>query len=666
MVHTCTSASYHTVHSCNSNAAAESKSRNVVPGRYQQLPRLETGTYSTRDNTMDALTRNIERIRGAASFTSDEGSSSVYSGRSGARRSVGAAQLSYEMDPLDEERPPPRKTIVYDSSDVPDSVPDEYKKHRENTEPILYYLQTCPEDASLARLLKAAEDDVRLHQARIKAVINNDPKLVSAYQPKDDPALKERLLRKEKRLERLANLQKDAPTILQELEEEKKGLTTEERIQVKLARWQRALDLYVYSPAHIQMDMLGLLEKLLEGLSEEEELSQILSQASQMCLAVQEVTLQDVRDASDAAAEAEDAYQIRLEAHALHARQVMMDSDDILSQFRTNGRAALQIGQQLEFAEYKRRQCESASILIRRWWMMENLAEQEALSGEEIKVQEEMRGVIPGQKCRMDALFVNPERSLEAARALKQLRAVVKARGNAAASTVTSGGWSDPSATRRFEITAKLVARTSLALEQRLLNSFSEIYSQGGVYDFSEDPRPGHIDWVQLRELAHALLLFDSGRNLHKRYVEMVISSRFPELFQPNNVENEDDNGNFNMKATRTKLSSLFHRVSDVCTAEFELIAHVFGAAEEDTMPLTVARALLQRVISDPKNGLQARINDLLDSVDRRGDFETGAKKLDTFVVIHEKAAGLFSLLKEAAEKYLVQNDTEGRRYDTM
>jgi hypothetical protein len=83
-------------------------------------------------------------------------------------------------------------------------------------------------------------------------------------------------------------------------------------------------------------------------------------------------------------------------------------------------------------------------------------------------------------------------------------------------------------------------------------------------------------------------------------------------------------------------------------------------------MPFTVARALLQRVISDPKNGLQARINDLLDSVDRRGDFDAGAKKLDTFVVIHEKAAGLFSLLKEAAEKYLVQEETEERRYDFL
>lgn len=394
-------------------------------------------------------------------------------------------------------------------------------------------------------------------------------------------------------------------------------------------------------------------------------MSDILSLASEMCLAVQEATIVAVRDAADEAAEAQDAYQIRLEAHALHARRTMVESDAIQNDFRSCGRAALQIGQQLEFAESKRRQCESASILIRRWWMMENLAEQEALSGEELKVQEEMRGVIPIQKCRMDPLFTNPDRSLEAAKALKQLRAVVKARGNAAASG--AGGWmnmssSDVNTTRRFEITAKLVARTSLALEQRLLNNFSEIYGKGGVYDFTEDPRPGSIDWVNLRELAQALLLFDSGRNLHRRYVDMVISTRFPELFQPSHEEQESEDGSFNMKATRSKLSSLFHRVSDVCTAEFELIAHVFGSGAEggsDEMPLTVARALLQRVISDPKSGLQARINDLLESVDRRGDFDAGAKKLDTFVVIHEKAAGLFSLLKEAAAKNLVPDDAD-------
>jgi hypothetical protein len=73
-----------------------------------------------------------------------------------------------------------------------------------------------------------------------------------------------------------------------------------------------------------------------------------------------------------------------------------------------------------------------------------------------------------------------------------------------------------------------------------------------------------------------------------------------------------------------------------------------------DAIPFQVARALLQRVISDPRNGLQARINDLLDSIDRRGDFEAGSKKLDTFVVIHEKAAGLFTMLKEAAHSMLL------------
>jgi hypothetical protein len=157
---------------------------------------------------------------------------------------------------------------MYDSSAVPDGIPDDYKKNRESTEPVLFYIQQCPEDASLARLLKAAEEDIRLHQARIKAVVQNDPKLVTTYTFEDDADLKARMLRKTQRLERLKSLQENASTILEELDEVKKGLTAEERIQVKLARWQRALDLYVYSPAHMKMDMLGLLEKLLEGLSE--------------------------------------------------------------------------------------------------------------------------------------------------------------------------------------------------------------------------------------------------------------------------------------------------------------------------------------------------------------------------------------------------------------
>lgn len=93
---------------------------------------------------------------------------------------------------------------------------------------------------------------------------------------------------------------------------------------------------------------------------------------------------------------------------------------------------------------------------------MESLAEQEALSGEPLKVQEEVRGVVPLTSCRMDPLFTKPEHSLEASRALKQLRQVVRSRGNANAG---GEGQTDSTSTRRFDLTADLIRRTSDAME---------------------------------------------------------------------------------------------------------------------------------------------------------------------------------------------------------
>lgn len=59
---------------------------------------------------------------------------------------------------------------------------------------------------------------------------------------------------------------------------------------------------------------------------------------------------------------------------------------------------------------------------------MENLAEQERLSGDEIPVSHEVRGVINASSCRMDPLFTRSENSLEAARTLKSLRMICKCR----------------------------------------------------------------------------------------------------------------------------------------------------------------------------------------------------------------------------------------------
>ena len=418
-------------------------------------------------------------------------------------------------------------------------------------------------------------------------------------------------------------------------------------------------------------------------LLQDDEHLEALSQATQLCATLADETTTAVRDATASMSESEETYQIRLEAHTLLVNRAAEQAETIEEQFRTNGNSALRIGQQLEMAEAKKRQCDTASLLIRQWWMMENLAEQEKLTGETLQVEDEIGGKLPSSSCRMDPLFTRAENSLEAARALKALRTVVRSRGTSA-----SGGLLDPASKNRFDVTSRLIQRTSAALEHRLIQSFSEIYTNGGTYDFTSPEaasRHGKLNWIELRNLAMASAFFDGGRGLHKRYVQLVVTSRLPEFFEKphryvddtedhdgqegdDNVEVEEQH---DVESMQQKMI-LFHRVCEVCTAEFQLIANVFSpppsardamydvSSLSDAIPYQVARVLLQFVISDPDNGLQARINDLLESIGKRGDFEAGSKKLDTFVVIHEKAAGLFTMLKDAAQSMLLTADKKG------
>eukprot|EP00526_Cylindrotheca_closterium_P001991 CAMPEP_0113603118 /NCGR_PEP_ID=MMETSP0017_2-20120614/1110_1 /TAXON_ID=2856 /ORGANISM="Cylindrotheca closterium" /LENGTH=1139 /DNA_ID=CAMNT_0000511493 /DNA_START=306 /DNA_END=3725 /DNA_ORIENTATION=- /assembly_acc=CAM_ASM_000147 len=587
-------------------------------------------------------------------------------------------------------------------------IPQEYLDNVETAEPVLHFLpkmvastdesgasgstpgsgvQSNTKFPNLRVLLSAAEDDIRLHRARLQAAKANNINFLRSYKIENDEMWLLRQQRLNERTLMLSKLNTERSMILKELQESNvKGLTPQEMTQVQLARWQRALELYVYKPPKLaqaetaeeierDLEFLGLLEKLLEHITEEEDMSEILSQAADMCSTLVDVTKQIVKDATEQVAEAEDVYQIRLEAHELFGRNALTRTEEIQNQFRINGRAALQIGNQLEFAESKRKRCESASVLIRRWWLMENTAEQESLSGEELNVEEEVRGVVPLASCRMDPLFTRRENSLDAARSLKQLRQVVRSRsGNANMSVERS----DATVSRRFDLTANLIKRTSEALEQRLLNDFSEIYAKGGVYEFTTKPRAGQIEWKKLKDLARALNLFDNGRNLLERYVQLVIGTRLPELFDSAKIkssgeekeEENDDEEEFDMEATRSELTKLFHQLSEVCMEEFQLIAYIFDNPDADVgmgevIPLKIARALCTRVIGDHKNGLQSRINDLLDSIDRKTDFDAGAKKLDTFVVIHEKASGLFSLLRDSAEKLVLQTDDSDKNADT-
>ena len=238
----------------------------------------------------------------------------------------------------------------------------------------------------------------------------------------------------------------------------------------------------------------------------------------------------------------------------------------------------------------------------------------------------------------------------------------------------------------RFELTSKLVTRISRALEARLLTSFLALYNQGGTYDFStkSDFRNGRLDWPTLKKLAEGLFCFDNGRNIQNHYVNQVVVSRFPEFIsktQTDQIEDEESNDveDYDMEYTRSKLSTLFHRVAEVCSAEFALIAHVFNfseyklvggnsnksikgtnSASAETRPLQVARALLHRIVSDNnRGGLQTCISNLLSNIKGESAYDIGTKKLDTVIVIHEKVSGLFTLLRDAMERYLIVKKTQ-------
>jgi hypothetical protein len=581
-------------------------------------------------------------------------------------------------------------------------------------------------DEALAALIEAAEKDVSMHLARVKAVLTQDPRILENYSQKTDPVIQQRLKRLEDVKIHRQELRKNAHSIISGLNynmdlnspSKKKNLTQADIMKKRLDSWKQALELYIHDTQRSNVPNLGendsiqskpdiTLLELLQHLvitssndDNEESLTTALEQASSMCNKYEEKTSKLLQDAFEHTSDTFHSYQIHLMAHSIAAQSVLKQSEGVHSSFLQYGKEALKIGRALEMAEAKRRQSDHASVLLRRWWMMENLAEQEMQSGEEIRVHEEVRGIIPSNSCRMDPLFTRPENSLEAAKTLRSLRMIVKCRSSSASSSPAESKVSnsdvkstmkspthgnintmDPQASKRFDLTDRLIRRISDALEQRLLNTFTEIYSEGGTYDFSTlsaANRVGRLNWVWLREVAEALMNFDSGRSLHKRYVDLVISTKFPELFEGDEGLLDSDTGeqkkssDDDIDGTRSKLSNLFHRVCEVCAEEFQLIAHVFSPALpphlydsvqgsgrklvpvssfHDSYAVHVARALLQRLISDPDNGMQAQINGLLESIDQQGDFDSGAKKLDTFVVIHEKAAGFFSLLQDAAKK---------------
>lgn len=187
---------------------------------------------------------------------------------------------------------------------------------------------------------------------------------------------RERIDRRKKWDAKSEALKKESSTIVRLIDTPIEG-THAEVASERLARWQRAAELYVYCPEESGVDFMKLLEKLIEGCGEENELLEALSHSSQICTTLVEQTSLSIRDAAADMAEAEDAYHIKLEAHTMLADRAAEQTEKIEQQFRINGQAALKIGQRLEMAEAMKRQFDTAAELIRQWWKKENLAEHE-------------------------------------------------------------------------------------------------------------------------------------------------------------------------------------------------------------------------------------------------------------------------------------------------
>lgn len=168
---------------------------------------------------------------------------------------------------------------IITADNILDVLPQEYLQHiREESasvDPLLYYLPKQATGVSGNKfpnfrvLLAAAEDDIRLHRARLQAAKNNDMSLLRSYQLETDSLWLARQQRLNERELMLSKLDTERPVILKELVTPPAGLTPEEAAQVQIARWQRALELYVYSPQdHDKLGMLELLEQLSEGVAE--------------------------------------------------------------------------------------------------------------------------------------------------------------------------------------------------------------------------------------------------------------------------------------------------------------------------------------------------------------------------------------------------------------
>ena len=176
----------------------------------------------------------------------------------------------YDLDALDEEL-------------VTATAPSSSAFH-DAMEPNLDNLRSLNRSkATFREMIRAAEADAANHVARVRSF--KESRSASAATGgggggggrggggggggggRESSSWKERLERRKKWDAKSESLKKEVATIVSKLNTPIEG-TQAEVASERLARWQRAEELYVYCPEETGVDLLKLLEKLIEGCGE--------------------------------------------------------------------------------------------------------------------------------------------------------------------------------------------------------------------------------------------------------------------------------------------------------------------------------------------------------------------------------------------------------------
>lgn len=128
--------------------------------------------------------------------------------------------------------------------------------------------------STFKELIRAADTDAANHAARMRkyneaqqqaaAASGGSGGSSSSSSSREVTSWRERIERRKKWDAKSEALKKEAATIVRLIDTPIEG-TPEEISRERLARWQRAVELYVHCPEESGVDLLKLMEKLIEG-----------------------------------------------------------------------------------------------------------------------------------------------------------------------------------------------------------------------------------------------------------------------------------------------------------------------------------------------------------------------------------------------------------------